>query len=150
MKINALAFALILSFVFFSPPSFSDEGDYAQTMAESYQAAAENLENQFGDYPTDPASLEPFYAEQKRKLAEVSQQLETARQAGQMSQADYEEAQKGLAETREFIETEGKNLGPEMEKARQMAQPIITAHHACQNLQGNPQAYQACVQSKIE
>jgi len=124
VKINALAFALILSFVFFSPPSFSDEGDYAQT--------------------------EPFYAEQKRKLAEVSQQLETARQAGQMSQADYEEAQKGLAETREFIETEGKNLGPEMEKARQMAQPIITAHHACQNLQENPQAYQACVQSKIE
>lgn len=150
MKIDALAFALILSFVFFSPSSFGDEGDYGQAMAENDQAAAENLENQFGNYPTNPASLEQFYAEQKRKLDEVNQELETARQAGQMSQADYEEAQKGLAETREFIETEGKTLGPEMEKARQMAQPIIAAHKACQNLQENPQAYQECVQSKIE
>ena len=124
MKVETVIFAVILSFVFFSPLSFGDEGDYGQT--------------------------EQFYVEQKRKLDEAGQQLETARQAGQMSQADYEEAQKGLAETREFIETEGENLGPEMEKARQMAQPIITAHHACQNLQENPQAYQACVQSKIE
>ena len=150
MKVDTITFAVILSFIFFLPHVFGDEGDYGQAAAENYQTAAGQLEPQFDEYPTDPVSLGRFYAEQKRKLDEVDEQLETARQAGQMSQADYEEAKKGLAETREFIETEGKNLGPEMEKARQMTEPIIAAHKACQNLQEDTQAYQECVQSKIE
>jgi hypothetical protein len=151
VNINTVLFVVILSFVCFSLPSFADNSEeYAQTTAAEYQEAEQNLRDIMSVYPESQAGTEQFYAEQKRKLDEVSQQLEIAHQTGQMSEADYEEAKKGLAETREFILTEGKNLGPQMAALNQAAAPIMAAHSACQNLENDPQGYQACIQSKIE
>ena len=151
MKILVTTFAILLTSVSFSVPSFADQSeDQGKTMAAQYQAAAEELQNKAGSYPTDPASIEQFYADQKQKLDQAEAQFEIAHQAGHISDADYKSAKKSIAETREFIMTEGKNLGPQMAAANQAAAPIIAAHNACQHLQEDPQGYQACVQSKIQ
>ena len=98
----------------------------------------------------DQASMDQFYAEQEQKLNLAASQLETAHQAGHISDAEYEEAKKGLDETREFVRTQGKNLGPQMAAVQEAAAPIMAAHNACQDLQEDPQGYQACVQSKLQ
>jgi hypothetical protein len=151
VKTSVMVFALALSCVFFLEPSFADEyEDLSQAVTAQYQEAAGNLQNELGDYPADSVSVEEFYAEQERNLAQTASELETAHQAGHISDADYEEAKKSLAETQEFILTRGDSLSPQMAALGQAAAPILAAHDACQDLDEDPQGYQTCVQSKLQ
>lgn len=151
MKIRFIAVTLLLGCAMWSGLSFADqtENDVA-VMTAKYEEVAENLQNETSEsFSYDSAAAERFYAEQERNLDQVASELDSAYRAGYISEVDYGKAKKSLAETREFIVTEGKNLGSQMADLNQAAAPLMAAHDACQDFGENPQSYQACFQSKL-
>lgn len=117
--------------------------------AQKYSKTAKSLRNQMAAYE-GAEGAKKFRQDSLANIAQAEKQLEKYRAVGQVSDAEYLEAQKSMERARTYLNSQDtKQLNVTLALAKEAGEKLSVEVEKCEALQGNEEAYSACVQSAM-